>query len=119
MAERISYGKTWWGQQWLQALTNIDEENRLPRGKTYANKGAVQGLKIDNNQISASVKGTKPRPYKVKLTVPPFTEQEREWLLAEIAENPAVLAQLLNRQLPEELVQFAQKRNIHLFPESF
>ncbi|GAB3539814.1 SNF2-related protein [Spirosoma fluminis] len=119
MAERISYGKTWWGQQWLQALTNIDEDNRLPRGKTYANKGAVQALKIDNNQISASVKGTKPRPYKVKLTVPLFTEQERNWLVAEISENPAVLARLLNRQLPEELVEFAQERGIRLFPRSF
>ncbi|MGF7217883.1 putative Zn finger protein/superfamily II DNA or RNA helicase [Spirosoma lacussanchae] len=119
MAERISYGKTWWGQQWLNALTRIDDANRLPRGKTYANKGAVQGLKIDTNQISASVKGTKPRPYKVKLTVPLFTGQERDWLLTEIGDNPAILAQLLNRQLPEELVQFAQTRQITLFPESF
>ncbi|MFD2573760.1 SNF2-related protein [Spirosoma soli] len=119
MAERITYGKTWWGQQWLNALTDIDEENRLPRGKTYANKGAVQGLKIDTNQISASVKGTKPRPYKVKLIVPLFSEQEREWLLTEIQENPATLAQLLNRQLPQELVSFAEQRNIRLFPSSF
>ena len=43
MAERISYGKTWWGQQWLNALTSIDMANRLPRGKTYANKGTVHG----------------------------------------------------------------------------
>lgn len=119
MAERISYGKTWWGQQWLNALTRIDEANRLPRGKTYANKGAVQSLKIDKNQISASVKGTQPRPYKVKLTVPLFTKPEREWLLTEISDNPATLAQLLNRQLPEELIQFAQKRGIRLFPQSF
>ena len=56
MAERITYGKTWWGQQWLNALTSIDMANRLPRGKTYANKGAVQGLSISQNQISASIK---------------------------------------------------------------
>lgn len=119
MAERISYGKTWWGQQWLNALAQIDEESRLPRGKTYANKGAVQGLKIDTNQISASVKGTKPRPYKVKLTVPLLTSAEKEALLTELSNNPAILAQLLNRQLPEELVQFAKSRSIHLFPASF
>jgi len=119
MAERISYGKTWWGQQWLNALTQIDESNRLPRGKTYANKGAVQGLKIDGNQISAQVKGSKPRPYKVKLLVPLFTDQEKKWLLTEIQDNPAILAQLLNRQLPRELVDFAQTRNIRLFPRTF
>ncbi|MBD2754809.1 DEAD/DEAH box helicase [Spirosoma validum] len=119
MAERISYGKTWWGQQWLNALANIDMANRLPRGRTYANQGAVMGLSIANNQISASVKGTAPRPYKVRLSVPLFTEQEKEWLLNEIRENPATLAQLLNRQLPPELIDFAKRRSIKLFPESF
>lgn len=119
MAERISYGKTWWGQQWLNALTQIDMANRLPRGKTYANKGAVQNLKIEGNQISAQVRGSAPRPYKVKLTVPVFTKRERDDLLDEIQENPAILAQLLNRQLPQELVEFAEKQGIRLFPRSF
>ncbi|UFH55351.1 DEAD/DEAH box helicase [Spirosoma sp. KNUC1025] len=119
MAERISYGKTWWGQQWLNALTSIDMANRLPRGKTYANKGAVHSLTISNNQISASVRGSAPRPYKIRLSVPLFTEQEKDWLLTEIRENPATLAQLLNRQLPPEIIEFAKRRTIQLFPESF
>ncbi|MCB0580997.1 MAG: hypothetical protein KDD10_17015 [Phaeodactylibacter sp.] len=37
---RKSYGTTWWGRQWLNALKDIDFSNRLPRGRTYANKGA-------------------------------------------------------------------------------
>ena len=119
MAERIAYGKTWWGQQWLNALTSIDMANRLPRGKTYANKGAVQSLVVSNNQISASIKGSAPRPYKAKLSVPLFTYQEKDWLLSEIQENPAVLAQLLNRQLPPDLTEFANRRGIRLFPRSF
>lgn len=119
MAERITYGKTWWGQQWLNALTSIDMANRLPRGKTYANKGAVQGLSIAQNQISASIKGTAPRPYKSKLSVPLLTDNEKTALLTEINENPATLAQLLNRQLPPELMEFAEKSGIQLFPRSF
>ncbi|WP_201211119.1 hypothetical protein [Rhodocyclus purpureus] len=27
-----AFGKTWWGEQWLNALTHIDYDNRLPRG---------------------------------------------------------------------------------------
>jgi uncharacterized Zn finger protein/superfamily II DNA or RNA helicase len=119
MAERITYGKTWWGQQWLNALTSIDMANRLPRGKTYANKGAVMGLLISNNQISASIKGSAPRPYKAKLSVPLFTDTEKENLLIEIRDNPATLAQLLNRQLPAELTEFADRQGIQLFPHSF
>ncbi len=119
MAERITYGKTWWGQQWLNALAKIDMANRLPRGKTYANRGAVLGLVIADNQISASVKGSKPRPYKVKLSVPLFTAADKETLLTELGGNPALLAQLLNRQLPPDLAEFANKRGIRLFPGSF
>ena len=119
MAERITYGKTWWGQQWLQALTSIDEGNRLPRGKTYANKGAVKALKIETNEISAQVQGSKPRPYKTKLTVRLFEKAEKAALLAEIQQNPALLAQLLNRQLPPDLIEFANRRGIRLFPRSF
>ncbi|WP_080237473.1 DEAD/DEAH box helicase [Spirosoma rigui] len=119
MAERITYGKTWWGQQWLNALNNIDMANRLPRGKTYANKGAVQGLKIDGNQISASIKGAAPRPYRSKLSVPLFAKEDNALLLAEIQENPAILAQLLNRQLPSELTDFAQQQGIELFPRTY
>ena len=119
MAERITYGKTWWGQKWLQALTEIDEGNRLPRGKTYANKGAVKALKIETNEISAQVQGSKPRPYKTRLTVRLFEKKEKDDLLTEIRQNPALLAQLLNRQLPPDLIQFADKRGIRLFPRSF
>ena len=119
MAERITYGKTWWGQQWLNALTNIDMANRLPRGKTYANKGAVQNLSISGNQISASIKGTAPRPYRTKLSVPLFTDSDKESLLTEVRKNPSMLAQLLNRKLPPELVAYAKEQRIDLFPDSF
>jgi len=37
-----AFGKTWWGEQWLNSLNNIDYSNRLPRGASYARKGAVE-----------------------------------------------------------------------------
>ncbi len=33
-----SFGKTWWGEQWLNSLNIIDYSNRLPRGASYARK---------------------------------------------------------------------------------
>ncbi|HMS52222.1 MAG TPA: hypothetical protein PKD56_07830, partial [Chitinophagales bacterium] len=44
------YGKTWWGQQFLQSLNAIDYDNRLPRGRSYANNGSVISLSINENQ---------------------------------------------------------------------
>lgn len=61
-ATRKTYGSTWWGQQWLQALTDIDYSNRLPRGKTYANKGLAHDLELQGNTISAKVTGSQKSP---------------------------------------------------------
>ena len=67
-----SFGKTWWGEQWLNALSNIDYSNRLPRGSSYANKGAVEKITIEENQIKAKVAGSRPKPYNVDIILPPF-----------------------------------------------
>jgi SNF2 family DNA or RNA helicase/uncharacterized Zn finger protein len=114
-----TYGKTWWGQQWLNSLSKIDNSNRLPRGHTYANKGAVKNIEIDKNTISAKVQGSAPRPYKVSVGVPLFTEKQKQELLNEILNNPTLLAKLLNRELPEDLAKYADRNNIPLFPKSW
>ena len=49
------FGKTWWGEHWLKSLDNIDFNNRLPRGASYARNGRVEEIKIKENQISAKV----------------------------------------------------------------
>jgi uncharacterized Zn finger protein len=40
-----AFGKTWWGEQWLNSLNNTDYSNRLPRGASYARNGAVEKIK--------------------------------------------------------------------------
>ena len=115
----IQYGKTWWGQQWLNSLSKIDNSNRLPRGRTYANKGAVKNIEIETNAISAKVQGSAPRPYKVMVSVPIFTNNQKQALLEAILGNPTLLAKLLNRELPQELAKFAEEKNIPLFPKSW
>ena len=113
------YGKTWWGQQWLNSLSKIDNSNRLPRGRTYANKGLVKDIAIETNAISAKVQGSSPRPYKVKVSVSVFSDAQKQKLLEEIIHNPTLLAKLLNRELPEDLAKFSDKNNILLFPKSW
>ena len=115
-ASRKEYGVTWWGRQWLQAFTDIDYSNRLPRGKTYANKGLAHDLELKGNTISAKVTGSQPRPYRVKISVPAFNQGSRERLLRIVTENPLFLSKLLNRELPPELNDACVAENIHIFP---
>ncbi len=116
---RKTYGNTWWGAQWLNAFNHIDYSNRLPRGKSYANRGFVVGISIDGNRISAKVQGSRITPYQVDISIPVFSASEKARILAEITENPFFLSQLLNRTLPAELHDTLQLIGIDLFPRSW
>lgn len=116
---RKTYGNTWWGEQWLNALANIDFSNRLPRGKTYANKGLVSDILIKKNKITANVQGTEFLPYKVQINIPLFSKSQKNSILEIISSNPLYLSKLLNRNLPKEINNLCQQKNIHLFPDSW
>ncbi len=112
-----NYGQTWWGREWLKALSHIDYSNRLPRGRNYANKGAVRNIDITGNTIQAKVQGTRSSPYKVKLSVPEFSGKEKAAFTEAIMANPLLLSKLLNRQLPAQLNLLAERLKIKIFPQ--
>ncbi|BAU57821.1 helicase [Halorhodospira halochloris] len=117
--KRATFGRTWWGEQWLGALHKIDYSNRLPRGRRYANNGSVQDLTVNQGEIKARVKGSRRQPYKVSLQVPPLKAQQTRQLIDTIADDPALLAGLLNRQLDPAVLERAQKEGVPVFPGSW
>ena len=110
------FGRTWWGAQWLQALTQIDFDNRLPRGRTYANRGAVRGLVVAGGEMKAKVQGSRPKPYDVSIAVPAIKTGDVRRLIECIAADPSLIARLLNRELDPALLQEAQALGIPVFP---
>ena len=117
MAEK--FGKTWWGEHWLRSLENVDYDNRLPRGASYARSGHVQNIKINGNQIIAKVKGSRVTPYKVTVIVPPFFEEQIEKLMAKIIERPALISKLLNRELDPDILDVAEELGLKVFPRQW
>ena len=111
------FGKTWWGEQWLKSLAHIDFSNRLPRGATYARKGSVATLSIDENVIEAKVKGSLPRPYHVTIKIPRFSPDEVSKLVSAIAGKPVIISKLLNRELDPALLQIAAHSGLKVFPD--
>ncbi len=116
---RPVYGRTWWGTQWLQALTQIDFDNRLPRGRSYANRGAVRNLKVQDGQILAQVQGSRPHPYQVEINVPAVKPTDAQRLTDALTQDPGLIARLLNRELDPNVLQTAQRLNISIFPASW
>ena len=113
------FGKTWWGQQWLMALNNIDYSNRLPRGSSYARNGSVVKIDIKENRIQAKVKGSQPKPYNVDIILPPFFEPELGTFIDALAEQPVIISKLLNLELEPEVLSIAEKIGLKVFPKQW
>ena len=111
------FGNTWWGEHWLKSLDHIDYDNRLPRGASYARAGRVEEVKIRENQIAAKVSGSRPKPYKVNIIVPPFFTEKITLLMGEIVKNPFLISKLLNRELDPKILEIAENHGLKVFPD--
>ncbi len=114
-----NFGKTWWGQQWLNSLNNIDYSNRLPRGASYANKGAVKKISIKDNRISAKVQGTRSRPYNIDIIMPPFFDPELSNFIEELSCRPSIISKMLNRELDPNVLSLAEQFGLKVFPKQW
>lgn len=117
MARREQYGLTWWGQAWLNALLACDHDNRLPRGKTYCNKGNV--LQVDINPetfaIEAVVQGSV-MAYEVRIQLERFSSDKVEKLIHCLRARSDLVARLLDNELPIELASICSDLGLRLFP---
>lgn len=110
------FGRTWWGRQWLAALDDIDESNRLPRGRRYANNGSVRSIELGDDSVQARVQGTRRTPYRVAVSLAPFSGRQQQTVLDAVAASPVLLSRLLNRQLPPHVLSLLEEKKIQLFP---
>ncbi|MFF4579050.1 SWIM zinc finger family protein [Streptomyces sp. NPDC001389] len=95
---------TWWGRAWVGALEErAPDAARLARGRAYAAEGHVDAVTVTPGRIVAYVRGSKARPYRTELALAAFTDAEWAEVLEEVAADPAALAALLEREVPQSL----------------
>ena len=110
------FGSTWWGRLWTRALEELsdDFENRLPRGKKYAEEGAVSHFQVRPGQIEARVHGRK--TYTVTLALPALSEQQWQRALELLAKESRFVASLLAGEMPEGLDETFREAGASLYP---
>jgi uncharacterized Zn finger protein len=118
MAPRRTFGRTWWGGAWVDALEQRArlDANRLPRGRTYARQDRVGTLTISPGFVEAPVQGSRPQPYVVTVRVRAFGVAEWDRVLDAIAARAAHAAALLDGELPAAVLADAQEAGIDLLP---
>ena len=115
----MNYGRTWWGEKWLDAVKGVTHENRISRGKSYANTGKVYDINFNGNIVNAKVKGNYSPYYSVNIMFKSFNKAEKELIAGVINNSPTILSALLNKKLPEKLYYELNKAGIELFPKSW
>ncbi|HXL93273.1 MAG TPA: SWIM zinc finger family protein [Streptosporangiaceae bacterium] len=112
------FGRTWWGRAWLDALeqrAQLDPD-RLPRGREYAQSGAVGELTLAPGEARAQVQGRKTEPYVVRIRVRRFTDAEWDRVLEAISAQLGHAAALLDGELPPEIADDAASAGLDLLP---
>ena len=110
------FGTTWWGRLWIRALEQLgdDFENRLPRGKKYAEEGAVSHFTVTPGEIQAKVHGRK--TYNVTLGLPALTGAQWEKALDLIYQESRFVASLLAGEMPQGLDETFREAGASLYP---
>lgn len=117
---RRSFGNTWWGEAWLDALTAraVHEPNRLPRGRAYARQSRASDLEFEPGLVRAPVRGTRPQPYDVLLSVREFRADEWECVFDAIMQRAGYAAALLDGELDPGIVDQLDTDEVYLLPQS-
>ena len=112
------FGLTWWGRRWIGSLEALSAAyaNRLPRGRTYARRGAVRRLEVAPGSVTARVDGRRPLPYRVMLRLPVFTDEQWDAVVAALADQVRHAAALLDGRMPEDIDDTLAGCGVSLFP---
>jgi uncharacterized Zn finger protein len=111
------FGKSWWAKRWIAVLESFDIGARLSRGRSYARKGQVLSIDIDKGEVSATVQGSRPKPYDVTIQVKVLSPKEWQKLAAVVGGQALFAAKLLGGEMPTDIELAFQEAELSLFPE--
>ena len=102
--ERKKFGETWWGKQWVEILSEFEDDPRMSRGRAYARANRVKRFKLGKGKISATVHGSVGN-YKVEIEIKKYSDKDWRKITMAIKDTPLLLGKLLNQEMPEELYE--------------
>ncbi|MBY9016218.1 MAG: SWIM zinc finger family protein [Candidatus Lokiarchaeota archaeon] len=115
----INYAKTPWGRDWIISNLKIGRPFRMQRGIEYAkDEDRIDNFSISTGQIFATVQGTAPTPYRVKINFELIPDEKWEKIVKELSTRLEYIIELLEGSLPQEIVTIFEKNEYSLFPDA-
>jgi uncharacterized Zn finger protein len=116
-SQRGGFGANWWAKRWIAVLEGFQIGARLSRGRSYARTGQVLAIAIEKGVITATVQGSRPRPYDVRIQVQLLTQGAWEKVVQVITSQAIFAASLLNGEMPQDIEDAFTTAAASLFPE--
>ena len=118
------FGRTWWGQRFIQALERFTDPARLARGRSYATGGRILSYRIEGGTVSAKVRGSinpyfgvyKEPIYTTKVALKPISRADWTKVIAELSGRAAPVAKLLLNEMPDDIDDTFGRLGLHLLP---
>ena len=117
-SQRGQIGDTWWSQRFILVLESVGFGGRLQRGKRYARTGQVISINVNAGQVTASVQGSRAKPYKVFIVTKVLSADEWDAAEAVMSKSAVFLAKLLAGDMPGEIEEAFVGSSGPLLPES-
>jgi uncharacterized Zn finger protein len=117
-SQRGQIGDTWWSQRFILLLESVGFGGRLQRGKRYARTGQVISMDVTAGQVTASVQGSRAKPYKVFIVTQVLSTDEWDAAEAVMSKSAVFMAKLLAGDMPEEIEEAFAGSSGPLLPES-
>jgi len=118
------FSRTWWGQEFIQALDNISDDGRLSRGRAYVNNGKITSFGIKDGIVLARVRGSinayfgvyKEPLYITTIEFQPISAAKWAAAIALIASRASLISRLLLNEIPSNIEDSFTTLGLHLLP---
>lgn len=117
-SKRGAISQTWWSERFINVLESLGVGGRLSRGRTYARKGQVLELHVEAGAVTATVQGSRARPYRVRVGVSAYGKREWSRICEALTNDAWYTAKLLAGQMPDDIEGVFAAEGLSLFPAS-
>ncbi|MBY9012560.1 MAG: SWIM zinc finger family protein [Candidatus Lokiarchaeota archaeon] len=115
----INFAKTPWGREWIISNLKIGRPFRMQRGIEYAkDEERIDNFSISKGQIFATVQGTAPTPYRVKINFELIPDNGWEKIVKELSTKLLYIIELLEGSLSQGVITIFEKNGYSLFPDA-
>jgi uncharacterized Zn finger protein len=112
----LQASREWWSQRWLDLLDSYRFKKRLERARTYARQGNVLSIEFQSAKVLAKVQGSEVEPYKVSLSLDPFSDEEWGYVIETMSKKAVFAAKLLAGEMPQNIEDVFTSNGLSLFP---